>query len=79
MTTVGYGDYYPKTVFGRAVGVMLCLWGTWIVSLFVVSIQVTLKLTPAEEKTYQLLLRLKSKEVLKKTATFVLQAAFKGK
>lgn len=38
MTTVGYGDFYPKTIFGRSVGVILCLWGSWIVSLFVVSI-----------------------------------------
>ena len=38
MTTVGYGDVFPKTTFGRLVGVCICLWGVLLVSLFVVSI-----------------------------------------
>ena len=58
MTTVGYGDFYPKTLFGRFIGIIICFWGVLIVSIFVVSLTNLLTLTPAEEKTYSLLLRL---------------------
>ena len=62
MTTVGYGDFYPKTKWGRCVGILICFWGVLIVSIFVVSLTNLLTLSPAEEKTFQLLLRLKAKE-----------------
>ena len=43
-----------------------------IVSIVVVSLTNLLTLSSAEEKTYQLLLRLKAKESLKRHATYVL-------
>lgn len=72
MTTVGYGDFYPKTQWGRFIGILVCFWGVLIVSIFVVSLTNLLTLSPAEEKTYSLLLRLRSKKNLKRHATFVL-------
>ena len=36
MTTVGYGDVYPVTVFGRIVGIFCALWGTFIISLLII-------------------------------------------
>lgn len=38
MTTVGYGDYFPKTNMGRVIGIIIAFWGVFIVSLFVVSL-----------------------------------------
>jgi len=38
MTTIGYGDYYPKTMSGRIVAFVLCVWGVIVVSLMVVSL-----------------------------------------
>ena len=38
MTTVGYGDFFPQTHVGRAVGIVICLWGVLVVSLFVVTL-----------------------------------------
>jgi potassium intermediate/small conductance calcium-activated channel subfamily N protein 2 len=38
MTTVGYGDYFPKTNVGRIIGIIVSFWGVFIVSLFVVTL-----------------------------------------
>jgi hypothetical protein len=50
--TVGYGDYYPQTHFGRAIAVVACLWGTFLISLMVVSLTNSVDFTPQEEKAY---------------------------
>ena len=36
MTSVGYGDYTPKTPFGRLIGALCVSWGVLIVSVMVV-------------------------------------------
>jgi hypothetical protein len=77
MTTVGYGDIYPKTLMGRNVGILVCFWGVFIVSFFVVTLNNMLTFNANEEKSFNLLLRLYYKEVLKKEATLVLSSAFK--
>lgn len=79
MSTVGYGDFFPKTSMGRFVGVIICLWGVVVVSIFVVTVTNMLAFDPTEEKTYSLLQRLSYKEDLKKQATYVLAAAYKGR
>lgn len=38
MTTVGYGDYYAKTLMGRIIGLIIAFWGVFIVSLFTVTL-----------------------------------------
>jgi len=36
MTTVGYGDYYAKTLFGRIWTILCAIWGIFVVSCLVV-------------------------------------------
>jgi len=69
LTTVGYGDLYPKTLMGRIVGVVIAFWGVFIVSFFVVTLNNMLSFSPNEEKSYNLLLRLYYKQELKLKAT----------
>ena len=35
MTTVGYGDYYPRTFFGRIMTIMVAIWGSFMLSILV--------------------------------------------
>lgn len=46
MTTVGFGDFYPSTHLGRFIGVLACFWGTFLVSLMVVSLTISSEFTP---------------------------------
>lgn len=77
MTTVGYGDFYPKTNIGRMVGIVIAFWGVFIVSLFVVSLQTMLNFDPGEEKAFDLYERLETKAKLKIEAANVLSTAFR--
>jgi len=38
MTTVGFGDFYAKTYLGRLVSSLACIYGTFLVSLMVVTL-----------------------------------------
>lgn len=58
MTTVGYGDLYPKSHLGRFIGVVACIIGMLIVSLIVVSLAVIAEFTLEEKKAYSLLKKL---------------------
>ncbi len=79
LTTVGFGDYYLKTVNGRIVGFIACFWGTFVVSYFVVTVTNILTFSAPEEKSYILLQRLHHKERLKEFAANVLSSAFRHK
>lgn len=43
MTTVGYGDFYPRTLFGRILDIIIAIWGIFIVSMMVVVLSNTLE------------------------------------
>lgn len=43
ITSVGYGDYFPKTIFGRLLDIIIAIWGLFIVSMMVVVLTNTLE------------------------------------
>ena len=51
ITTVGYGDYFPQTNFGRIIILFVALWGTFIVSIMVVVVANTLSMEKNEKRT----------------------------
>jgi predicted lipid-binding transport protein (Tim44 family) len=55
MTTVGYGDIYPKTFFGRFFGVISFIVGNVLMSLIVVVLNNETIFEPAEAKAYNTL------------------------
>lgn len=75
MTTVGYGEFYPVSTFGRIVGVVVCLWGVFLVSIFVVTLNKLLEFSKAETKSYDILCKLKLKDQLRLKAIDVILSA----
>lgn len=72
LTSAGYGDFYPKTFWGRVVGVSICFWGVIITSLVVATVTNMLTFTTSEEKSYEMLVRIGKKQEMKKKAVDVL-------
>jgi potassium intermediate/small conductance calcium-activated channel subfamily N protein 2 len=38
IATVGYGDYYPRTLLGRLILTIAAFWGSFIISLLLIKI-----------------------------------------
>lgn len=50
MTTVGYGDFYPRTTPGRIVSFFVCVWGVYVVSFTVLALTRILEPSKLEHK-----------------------------
>jgi potassium intermediate/small conductance calcium-activated channel subfamily N protein 2 len=68
MTTVGYGDYYPRTTLGRLIMLVCCVYGMVVVSLMVNFVSQELSLSQSEVKAYTVIKRLQKRKELKKEA-----------
>ena len=69
MTTVGYGDIYPKTLIGRLIAFFCSLYGVVIVSLLVVAFSSVMEMNNSESSSFTVIQRLKVRERIKKAAT----------
>jgi potassium intermediate/small conductance calcium-activated channel subfamily N protein 2 len=79
MTTVGYGDYYPSSLPGRIIGLVICIWGVLMVSIMVCSVTNMLSLSTFEEKTLSLYRKLAFREAIKVAAANMLVNAYRFK
>jgi hypothetical protein len=79
MTTVGYGDIYPKTTMGRIVGIIIALWGLFLVSIFTVTLSNLFTFSAGEKKAFDLGVRLNLKDELKVSAANVLGSSYKAR
>lgn len=79
MTTVGYGDYWPLSYLGRIVGMISCFWGVFTLSTMVVILNNLLEFTEGEQKSFDLLMKMKCKDQLKAATVNVVIAAQKHK
>ncbi len=77
MTTVGYGDFFPISTFGRFIGIIVCLWGVFIVSVSVSTLTILLEFSKQEAKSFDILVKLRAKEDLKQCATNLFQNSFR--
>ena len=75
LATVGFGDLYAVTWFGRAVAIMITFWGLIVSSLTVVIVLEQLAHSHRQAKSHKLLTKLITKSNLKDKAVEVLQKA----
>lgn len=79
MFTIGYGDVYPKSHMGRAIGIVIAGWGVFYTSLFIVALNNMLEFESPEKKAFNLLQRLKFKDLLRLEAAGALGATYRLK
>ena len=68
MTTVGYGDYFPKSVLGRFVVLIVTILGTIIMALNINNFQSKTELNDDDRHTLDLIQRLERKDEIKDLA-----------
>lgn len=77
--TIGFGDYYPQTHLGRFISVVACLWGTFLISLMVVSLTTSVEFTAQEERAYEELKRSTIQNKLKVKAIKLVRLGYRVK
>lgn len=76
MTTVGYGDYVPKSHPGRFIGVLSSFLGMMLLSLIVVSLGSITEFTLEEKKAFSKLKKLMADDNLENKAANVVKEVF---
>ncbi len=79
MTTVGYGEVYPVTVMGRIFTIIACIWGSFCMSMVIVTLTGVIQFSPEEETSYNEINNV-DQETIKKAreeAAIVIQAAWR--
>lgn len=79
MTTVGYGDFYPKSSPSRLIGILCAFYGVYFVALFLIALTNLLIFDAPDERSYLMILSLSEKEELKMKAINVISSAFRHK
>jgi potassium intermediate/small conductance calcium-activated channel subfamily N protein 2 len=79
MTTVGYGDFYPKTHLGRFVTIIACLVGIYCVSMMMVFMTKESYLNDSELKAYNLITRIRLRKQIRNMQSKMIHHAFRKK
>lgn len=77
MTSVGFGDYYPKSHFGRFIIILTTFWGVFLVSMCIVSISNYRQFYSTEKYAFKILQRLKMRHSVQSRAADVIGGLFK--
>lgn len=72
ITTVGYGDAYPRTHFGRSVTAFTCIIGIFLLSLLTLSLSKYIQFTSDENKAYLTIKQKKQEKEIKQRAHSVI-------
>ncbi len=79
MATVGFGDYYPVTIFGRIIIAIAALAGIFNTSLVVYTLALSSSLDDSENKAFEVIRKLKEKATVRAKAANVIKRLIKLK
>ncbi|OMJ91791.1 hypothetical protein SteCoe_5572 [Stentor coeruleus] len=68
MTTVGYGDFFPRTHIGRFIIVLSCIWGIFIISMMIVTLSNFILFTNEEDRSFEYIKKVKALKASKRFA-----------
>ena len=71
MTTVGFGDYFYKSAFGRLLSTIVAFFGILIISLTLVSLDQTSKLNQFQALSYEFINKLQARELVRHHSAIV--------
>lgn len=74
MSSVGYGDIYPKTYLGRIISFLEIIFGVSVISMSVVTLNNSMIMETGEANAYTVLKRLEIREMIKDSAIKILIA-----
>ena len=74
-TTVGYGDFFGKTIWGRFMSALGCIWGTSIISQMIVVFSNSSEFNPSQMRAYKLMRRMVLKQRVRNTASRMIATA----
>lgn len=74
MTTVGFGDIYPRTFLGRGFIFLSAINGITIVSLMVLTVMNTFELAPLEKRAYIVTSKVSHRKSMQEAAVKIIQS-----
>jgi len=77
MTTVGYGDIFPRTTIGRIVYFICAMFGVVVVSMIVVTVMNMLDMSNVESKAFTVIKRMNIRGGLRQRAAMVVCKAMR--
>ncbi|OMJ75698.1 hypothetical protein SteCoe_25105 [Stentor coeruleus] len=78
MTTVGFGDFYPRTHMGRLIAIIAAIWGTFLISLMIIMFNNFVSFSRGEEKCYKLLKKIIESRELREYAKKFIKASIEA-
>ena len=77
MTTVGFGDIFPRTIFGRIFMIMCALMGVVIISMMVLTVTNTFQFDSLENRAFIVTAKVFKKKEINSTSSRLLQKFFR--